>query len=91
MEQLRTRSSSLTVDLIDEVDQSWLAYLHGKLTKSLPNEEKLDAGSETAAFPRIVQRSQDAEWKAECIKRDEKFDMHLKALVSEKSRKFPHT
>lgn len=82
MEQLRTRSSSLTTDLIDEVDQSWLAYLHGKLSKGLPNEDKLDAGNEIDAFSRVLQRSQDTEWKIECSKRDEKFDMHLKALVS---------
>lgn len=83
MEQLRTRSSSLTSDLIDEVDHSWHAYLHGKLSRGLPNEDKPEAGNEIDIFPRIIQRSQDAEWKIECSKRDEKFDMHLKALVSE--------
>lgn len=43
----------------------------------------LEDGSEDRIWEDVLLKSQDATWKLECTKRDEKFDMHLKALVRE--------
>lgn len=39
-------------------------------------------GSEEASWTQLSVLMQDAEWKYDCLKRDEKFDMHFTAAVS---------
>ena len=64
-----------------QVQAAWNAYLHDKLAKGLPEDERPRQGQEEAAWARIEESAKDSMWKAECLKRDEKFDRHLKAAV----------
>ena len=55
--------------------------MHSQLSKSLDDVELPKKGSELESWKYLLEKSQDMEWKGERLKRDEKFDMHLKALV----------
>lgn len=53
-----------------------------RVNKGLPETEKIKLGQEEAGWTRIGELYQTAIWKAECLGRDEKFDMHYSASVS---------
>lgn len=65
---------------------AWRIYVRERLSKGLPNSEKPLEGEEDAAFSRICDSIENPDWKQECLKRDEKFDMHFSSAV----RRFCH-
>ncbi|PAV18442.1 cysteinyl-trna synthetase [Pyrrhoderma noxium] len=94
LEKYRENTKELSKELITEVEEAWKEYLHSQLSKSLDDVELPKKGSELESWKYLLEKSQDMEWKGERLKRDEKFDMHLKALLKcEKaladSREFP--
>ena len=68
--------------LVETVTRAWKDYVQSKVSKGLPESSRPAAGKEADVWPDLSSRVQDREWKQECLKRDEKFDMHMKALVS---------
>jgi hypothetical protein len=51
------------------------------LSKGLPDGERLLEGEEDESWLRLVHLGEKEEWKQECLKRDEKFDMYFSAAV----------
>ena len=82
MEKFRDQAAALTPQIVAEIDEAWRMYLRTQLGKALVEDVQISEGSETVAWAQVLERSKDSAWKAEALKRDEKFDMHLKALVS---------
>ena len=65
----------------------WAVTLTLHTGKGLPESERPAPGSEQDACAQLVSRfqSEDKSWKLECLKRDEKFDMHFTAAVRVRS------
>lgn len=82
MDKFRSNATGLTSELIAEIEEAWRMYLRSQLEKALDEAELPKAGSELDSWTEILSKSQNAEWKLERSRKDEKFDMHLKALVS---------
>lgn len=51
------------------------------VSKGLPEQVKPQSGEEDSGWLRVIEFVQDNGLKAECVKRDEKFDMHLTTAV----------
>ncbi|KAH7924212.1 cysteinyl-tRNA synthetase [Leucogyrophana mollusca] len=77
--RFRSETSSLSAELIGQAHDAWKNYVHQRVSKGLPNEERPIAGEEDTAWPRLSHLIEDKTWKSECLKRDEKFDMHFSA------------
>lgn len=56
--------------------------MRDKVGKGLPESDKVLEGEEENSWSNIVELARSADWKRECLKRDEKFDMHFSAAVS---------
>ncbi|KAL4078187.1 tRNA synthetases class I (C) catalytic domain-containing protein [Scleroderma yunnanense] len=78
-ETFRDQSASLSPELVDRVYTAWKAHVLNKVSKALPDQVKPQSGEEDSGWLRIVQFVKDNSRKVECVKRDEKFDMHLTA------------
>ncbi|KIK24834.1 hypothetical protein PISMIDRAFT_677956 [Pisolithus microcarpus 441] len=78
-ERFRDQVALLSTDLIDRVFAAWKAHLLNRVSKALPDVVKAREGEESVGWLRIEQFIQDKDQKAECLRRDEKFDMHLTA------------
>lgn len=57
-------------------------YLRTQLVKAVPEVKEIAVGNDRDFWLQIQTKATDPEWRTERIKKDEKFDMHLKALVS---------
>lgn len=77
LDTFRTQTTTLSAALIDQVRDAWRIYVRERLSKGLPNNGKPLEGEEDAAFSRICDSITNPDWKQECLKRDEKFDMHF--------------
>lgn len=82
MDKFRDQASALTPQIVAETEEAWRIYVRSQLSKSLAEGEQISEGTESAVWIHVLEKSRDAAWKAEVIKKDEKFDMHIKALVS---------
>lgn len=77
--QFRKSATTLSADLLSQVSEAWGSYVRENVAKGLPNEEKPSQGEEEVRWPRIAELARDQNRKLECLKRDEKFDMHFTA------------
>ncbi|KAL5528718.1 CYR1_2 [Sanghuangporus sanghuang] len=80
LEKFRAGSNLLTNELISEIEDAWKVYLRSQLAKAMDEAELPSNTGEAELWEDIRVKSQNEGWKSERIKRDEKFDMHLKAL-----------
>jgi len=80
-ENFRTQTSSLTPDLLAKVQDAWQSHVLDKVSKGLPESIKPTAESLHVLWPQIEALRDDRIQKAECLKRDEKFEMNLGAAV----------
>ncbi|KIJ61294.1 hypothetical protein HYDPIDRAFT_96924 [Hydnomerulius pinastri MD-312] len=80
-DNFRSQTSSLTPELITKVKDAWRSHILDKVSKGLPEDIRPTTENVDAEWPRIVEFTQDKARKAECLKRDEKFDMHLSAAT----------
>lgn len=71
----------MTSDLIDHVHLAWRTYVRENVAKGLPKSERPLEGDEEKAWLRIGKLIQDQTWKQDCVRRDEKFDMHFSSAV----------
>ncbi len=81
MDQFRSSTTELSSKLAEQIWAAWSDYVDSKVNKGLPEDEKLAKGAERAAWPALAVRLQDKVWKQDCLKRDEKFEMHFTAAV----------
>ncbi|KZT10897.1 uncharacterized protein LAESUDRAFT_721290 [Laetiporus sulphureus 93-53] len=79
VDQFRSSTTELSSKLAEQIWAAWSDYVDSKVNKGLPEDEKLAKGAERAAWPALAARSQDKVWKQDCLKRDEKFEMHFTA------------
>jgi cysteinyl-tRNA synthetase len=70
----------LTLQLMDKVEDMWRIYPVKILARNLLESDRPTEGTETESWALLLERVKDATWKAECMKREEKFDMQFKAL-----------
>ncbi|OAX37915.1 hypothetical protein K503DRAFT_719061, partial [Rhizopogon vinicolor AM-OR11-026] len=77
--QFRDSATTLSTDLLSQVNEAWGSYVRENVSKGLPDEEKPSQGEEETRWPRIAELAQDGSRKLECLKRDEKFDMYFTA------------
>ncbi|CAE6398114.1 unnamed protein product [Rhizoctonia solani] len=82
LDALSANEPTVTQELIDTVHKAWLAYLHKQLTKGLEDKSLVVSGQEESSWANIETLAQDSGWVQAGNARDEKFFMHLKALVS---------
>jgi cysteinyl-tRNA synthetase len=79
--QFRHSATTLSADLLSQVSEAWGSYVMENVSKGLPDGEKPLRGEEEAKWPRIAELARDGSRKLECLKRDEKFDLHFTAAV----------
>ncbi|EGO25879.1 hypothetical protein SERLADRAFT_437591 [Serpula lacrymans var. lacrymans S7.9] len=77
--KFRSETTSLSPELIAQIQEAWSIYVHEKISKGLPESERPSNGDEAKSWPRLADLFKDKAWKQECLKRDEKFDMHFSA------------
>lgn len=82
LETFISQTTSLSTPLLDQVRQSWRNYVRTRVSKGVPENIRASEGNEESAWLRISKLYADSGWKQECLKRDEKFDMHYSAAVS---------
>ncbi|EJF65018.1 cysteinyl-tRNA synthetase [Dichomitus squalens LYAD-421 SS1] len=77
--KLISETTSLTPELIGQVQAAWVSYVQTKVSKGLADSDRPTAGSEREAWPELVQRFQDKAWRLQLLHKDEKFEMHFNA------------
>ncbi|KLO15365.1 cysteinyl-tRNA synthetase [Schizopora paradoxa] len=81
LNEFRGQTHVLSQELVSDVQNAWDAYLLSDLADRLPEEDQ-PVGDETPSsyWNKILEKSKNAVWKAEILKKKEKFDMQLSAL-----------
>src|SRR5882762_1199019 len=79
--KFRKESETLSLDLLAQIQTAWQTYVRSKVYKGLASEDVSTSGSEWESWPALLQRYNDSLWKAECLKRDAKFEMQFSAAV----------
>jgi cysteinyl-tRNA synthetase len=82
LDKFRSETKSITTELITQLRSAWATYVQNKVSKGLSEPDKVAEGEEEKAWFCIVELARGTDWKQECLKRDEKFDMHFSAAVS---------
>ncbi|KAJ3848726.1 tRNA synthetases class I (C) catalytic domain-containing protein [Lentinula lateritia] len=81
LEKFRADTKLLDANLISQVYTAWRAFLRNEMTAGLPPDERALStetdGELDSQFTRIAELIQNKEWKQDCLKRDEKFDMNF--------------
>ncbi|KAK0448825.1 tRNA synthetases class I (C) catalytic domain-containing protein [Armillaria borealis] len=77
LDKFRAGTTSVSSDLIGRIRVAWRTYVREKVGKGLPDTEVLLPGEEDTKWSEIVVLAQNAQWKQDCLRRDEKFDMYL--------------
>ncbi|TFK44293.1 tRNA synthetases class I (C) catalytic domain-containing protein [Crucibulum laeve] len=79
LDTFRADTTSLTDELISRVYEAWRTFILKRVSKGLPENERPAQGQEDKVWPRLCELVQNQEWKQECLKKDEKFDMYFSA------------
>ncbi|KAG8214271.1 putative cysteinyl-tRNA synthetase, partial [Butyriboletus roseoflavus] len=80
-ENFRAQTSSLTPDLLNKVQDAWRSHVLDKVSKGLPDNIKPTAETLHILWPQIEALRDNKIQKAECLKRDEKFEMNLGTAI----------
>ncbi|KAM6502102.1 tRNA synthetases class I (C) catalytic domain containing protein [Amanita muscaria] len=75
-ERYRSDLTNLTSSLLVQVEDAWLNYLRERVSRGLPPDNASQVWNEESWIT-LDELAQDKDWKRECLKRDEKFDMHV--------------
>lgn len=81
LNEFRGQTHALTQELVSDVQNAWDRYLLSDLVDKLPSEEQPAGETPTLYWSKILEKSKNAIWKSEILKKKEKFDMQLSALV----------
>ncbi|THU96744.1 cysteinyl-tRNA synthetase [Dendrothele bispora CBS 962.96] len=77
IETFRSETKGVTPQLIKQVLTAWQTFVRKELAKGLPEAELPASGEEENKWLRISELYQNRDWKQDCIRRDEKFDMNF--------------
>ncbi|KAF7315877.1 DALR-2 domain-containing protein [Mycena indigotica] len=80
LDKFREETTAVSPELVTRVHAAWRVHVQTQLKKGLPADLASEIGKEeeTDAFwTRLAELVKDKEWKQECLRRDEKFDMHF--------------
>ncbi|KAJ7267656.1 tRNA synthetases class I (C) catalytic domain-containing protein [Mycena haematopus] len=77
LEKFREETKGVSPELITKVHAAWRNHVREQLRRGLPAADAPKAGDEENAWPRLAELIQNKDWKQECLRRDEKFDMHF--------------
>ncbi|KAJ7646724.1 tRNA synthetases class I (C) catalytic domain-containing protein [Roridomyces roridus] len=77
LDQFREETKSVSPELITRVHAAWRIHVREQLRKGLPAGHAPNEGEEDAFWPSLTESIQNKDWKQECLRRDEKFDMHF--------------
>jgi hypothetical protein len=88
VDKFRTETIAASPGLVMNLRDAWRTYVHDKLGKGkgLPDGDKPAPGDEEKSWSRLVELFQNKDWKQECSKRDEKFEMYFSAAVGQTAR-----
>lgn len=81
LDNFRSETKTMSSDLINQVYAVWRVHVRENVAKALPISERPIEGHEEKAWHRLGELIQDKAWKQECLRRDEKFDMHFSSAV----------
>lgn len=81
MERYRADTAALSNELLDTIQSAWRTFIREKLAKGLPESKRPTEGREEEIWSSLAELIIDQNWKQECIRRDEKFDMHFSSAV----------
>ena len=81
LDKFRAVTQTLSSELLASVRGAWEAYVRTKVCAGLAVSDSPAPGAEWDGWPALVQKFTDKAWKAEGLKRDEKFEMHFNAAV----------
>jgi cysteinyl-tRNA synthetase len=81
LDTLSDNTPKVTPELIALVEKAWLVYLSKQLSKGLEDKSIIVSGQEDGSWQKIEELAKDNAWVQAGNSRDEKFSMHLKALV----------
>ncbi|KAI0690429.1 cysteinyl-tRNA synthetase [Cytidiella melzeri] len=81
VEQFKSSQTALTPELVSIVMDSWTTYVRSKVSKGFLDQDRPAHGAEWDSWPGLQEQfvQADKAWKQECLRRDEKFEMHFSA------------
>ena len=82
VQRFRAETQTVSPELLETILLSWQSYVRSKVCKGLSPVDTPTEGQEWDNWTILTSKMQDATWKTECMRRDEKFDMHFTAAVS---------
>ncbi|KAJ7020017.1 tRNA synthetases class I (C) catalytic domain-containing protein [Mycena alexandri] len=77
LDKFREETKGVSPELIAQVHDAWRTHVRDALSKGLLESDAPKAGDEDKAWPRLAELIQNKDWKQECLRRDEKFDMYF--------------
>ncbi|KAJ6538892.1 tRNA synthetases class I (C) catalytic domain-containing protein [Mycena vulgaris] len=77
LDKFREETTGVSPELITQVHAAWRIHVREQLQKGLPAGVAPSEGDEDTFWPRLAELIQNKDWKQECLRRDEKFDMHF--------------
>ncbi|KAJ7467162.1 tRNA synthetases class I (C) catalytic domain-containing protein [Mycena latifolia] len=77
LDKFREETKGLSSELITQVHAAWRIHVREQLRKGLPAGDAPSEGEEDASWPRLAELIENKDWKQECLRRDEKFDMYF--------------
>ncbi|KAJ7761004.1 tRNA synthetases class I (C) catalytic domain-containing protein [Mycena metata] len=77
LDKFREETKGVSPELIAQVHDAWRIHVREALSKGLLESDAPKAGEEDKAWPRLAELIQNKDWKQECLRRDEKFDMYF--------------
>lgn len=82
VDKFRSETTTISLELITQLREAWRTYIREQVAKGLPDGDKPRQGTEESSWPRLAELFQIKTWKQECLKRNEKFEMHFSNAVS---------
>ncbi|KAJ7834242.1 tRNA synthetases class I (C) catalytic domain-containing protein [Mycena olivaceomarginata] len=77
LEKFREETKGVSPELITQVHAAWRNHVREQLRKGLSVADAPKEGDEDSAWPRLAELVQNKDWKQECLRKDEKFDMNF--------------
>ncbi|KAJ7933817.1 tRNA synthetases class I (C) catalytic domain-containing protein [Mycena leptocephala] len=81
LDKFREETKGVSPELITQVHAAWRLHVREQLGKGLPASDAPREGDEDKSWPRLAELIQNKDWKQECLRRDEKFDMHFSSAA----------
>ncbi|KAK7473215.1 cysteinyl-tRNA synthetase [Stygiomarasmius scandens] len=77
IDTFRSETKAVTQELTKQVLTAWRTFIREDLSKGLPETERPSNGEEETKWQRISELYQNKDWRQDCVRRDEKFDMNF--------------